>query len=101
MLEGDKHLSVSAIRSLDWHLGNIDRFLFDQILLVDIAQAPWLNKFVWKLSMKKHTALLDAPRDPGFEGRLRSKIVYVLLLKFKCKVDILLRTSLAVSLHRR
>ena len=51
--------------------------------------------------MEEYTALLDAPRDPGFEGRLCSKIVYVLLLKFKCRVDILLRASPAVSVHRR
>ena len=64
LLEGNEELGVSAIFSLDRHLGNIDGLLFDQILLVDIAQAPWFDEFVRELSMKEYTTLLDASRDP-------------------------------------
>ena len=64
LLESNEELGVSAILSLDRHLGNIDGLLFDQILLLDIAQAPCFDELVRELSMEEYTALLDASRDP-------------------------------------
>ena len=65
-----KHWNVPTILGLDWHFGDIDDLLFDQVLLIDEAQAPWFDELIRELSMKEYTALLDASRDPGFESRL-------------------------------
>ena len=61
-----KQWNVPTIFGLDRHLGNIDRFLFDQVLLVYKSQAPRLNELVRELPMEEEAALLDAPRDPRF-----------------------------------
>ena len=63
-----KQRRVPSILGLERHLGDIDRLLFNQVLLVDKAQAPGLDELVWKLSMKKHTALLNTVSDPLFES---------------------------------
>ena len=63
-----KQRNIASILSLDRHLGNIDDLLFDQVLLIDEAQAPGLDELVGELPMKKHAALLDAPSDPGLES---------------------------------
>ena len=64
-----KQRNIASILRFDRHLGYIDDLLFDQVLLVDVAQTPWFDELVRELSMKEYTALLDAPRDPGFESR--------------------------------
>ena len=65
-----KQWCVPTILGLDWHLGDVDDLLFDQVLLIDEAQAPGLDELVREMPMKQHAALLDASRDPGFESRL-------------------------------
>ena len=52
-------MNIASILSLDRHLGNIDDLLFDQVLLIDEAQAPRFDELVGELSMEKHTALLN------------------------------------------
>ena len=47
-----KQWNVPTILGLDWHFGDIDDLLFDQILFVDEAQAPWLDELVRKFPMK-------------------------------------------------
>ena len=61
---GRKQWTVPTILGLDWHLGDIDDLLFDQILLVNKTQAPRLDEFVGELPMEEEAALLDAPGDP-------------------------------------
>ena len=75
-----KQWCVTTILGLYWHLGNVDDLLFDQVLLVDEAQAPGLDELIGEVSMKQLATLLDAPRDPGLEGRLRSDEIDVKLL---------------------
>ena len=70
LLHRFKQRNIASILRFDRHLGNIDDLLFDQVLLVDETQTPWLDELVRELSMKEYTALLDASRDPGFESRL-------------------------------
>ena len=48
-----KQWCVPTILGLYWHLGDVDDLLFDQVLLVDEAQAPGLDKLVGELSMKQ------------------------------------------------
>ena len=93
-----KQRNISTILRFDRHLGNIDDLLFDQVLLVHEAQAPWLDELVRELPMEKHTALLDASSDPRLQSRFRGQIVDVHLLKFKCIFLILL---LAVFITNR
>ena len=69
LLHRVKQRNIASILRFDRHLGNIDDLLFDQVLLVDETQTPWFDELVRELSMKEYTALLDAPRDPGFESR--------------------------------
>ena len=64
LLHRIKQRNIASILRFDRHLGYIDDLLFDQVLLVDVAQTPWFDELVRELSMKEYTALLDAPRDP-------------------------------------
>ena len=75
-----KQRNIASILRFDRHLGNIDDLLSDQVLLIDEAQAPGLDKLVRELPMKQNAALLDAPSDPRLESRLRSEVVDVYLL---------------------
>ena len=75
-----KQWCVTTVLGLYWHLGNVDDLLFDQVLLVDEAQAPGLDELVGELPMEQHASLLDAPSDPRLESRLRSEVVDVYLL---------------------
>ena len=70
LLHRVKQRNIASILRFDRHLGNIDDLLFDQVLLIDEAQAPGLDELVREMPMKQHAALLDASRDPGFESRL-------------------------------
>ena len=76
-----KQWDVPTILGLDWHLSDIDDLLFDQVLLVDEAQAPGLDELVWELSMEECTTLLDAPRDPRLESGLCTEVVHVCLFE--------------------
>ena len=69
LLHRVKQRNIASILRFDRHLGNIDDLLLDQVLLVDETQTPWLDEFIRELSMKEYTALLNAPRDLGFESR--------------------------------
>ena len=80
LLHRVKQRNIASILCFDRHLGNIDDLLFDQVLLIDEAQAPGLDKLVRELPMKQHAALLDAMSDPRLESRLRSEVVDVYLL---------------------
>ena len=64
LLHRVKQRNIASILRFDWHLGNIDDLLFDQILLVDKTQAPRLDELVGELPMEEEAALLDAPGDP-------------------------------------
>ena len=61
-----KQRHVPTILGLERHLGDIDGLLFDQVLLVDEAQAPGLDELVGELPMEEEAALLDASSDPRF-----------------------------------
>ena len=63
-----KQRRVPSILGLERHLGDIDRLLFNQVLLVDKAQAPGLDELVGKLPMEEEAALPDAPSYPRLEG---------------------------------
>ena len=76
-----KQRNIASILRFDRHLGNIDDLLFNQVLLVDEAQAPGLDELVWELSMEECTTLLDAPRDPRLESGLCTKVVHVCLFE--------------------
>ena len=75
-----KQRRVPSILGLERHLGDIDRLLFNQVLLVDKAQAPGLDELVGKLPMEEEAALPDAPSYPRLEGRLSGEKVNVQLL---------------------
>ena len=68
LLHRVKQRNIASILRFDRHLGNIDDLLFDQVLLVDEAQAPWLDELVGELPMEQRAALLDAPSDPRLES---------------------------------
>ena len=53
LLHRIKQRNIASILRFDRHLGDIDDLLFDQILLVDEAQSPWLDELVGELSMKQ------------------------------------------------
>ena len=76
-----KQWCVTTVLGLYWHLGNVDDLLFDQVLLVDEAQAPGLDELVWELSMEECTALLYAPRYPRLESSLCTEVVHVCLFE--------------------
>ena len=92
-----KQWTVPTILRFKRHLGDVDGLLLDQILLVDVAQAPRLDEFVGELSVEEETAFLDAPRDPRLEGRLRTQVVDVYLLQVVRIFLILLCASATVT----
>ena len=52
LLHRVKQRNIASILRFDRHLGNIDDLLFDQVLLVDEAQAPGLDELVGELPME-------------------------------------------------
>ena len=68
LLHRIKQRNIASILRFDRHLGDIDDLPFNQVLFVDVAQAPGLDEFIWELPMEKSAAFLDAPSDPRLES---------------------------------